>query len=139
MDIDTTINRLSVSEADVERMVQDIIGVQFNDGVLFQIKKIHSIMDEAEYPSMRVNMQALFDGTVTPLRVDVSTGDAITPSAIQYNYKWKYFLQGPCAVLRSSVSSRCHVGALSDSLTCCLLINIGLGLEIFSAVTEESL
>lgn len=44
-------------------------------------------MDEAEYPGIRVIMQALFDGTITPLKIDISTGDVITPGAIQYSYK----------------------------------------------------
>ncbi|NLB09421.1 MAG: nucleotidyl transferase AbiEii/AbiGii toxin family protein [Clostridiales bacterium] len=44
-------------------------------------------MDEAEYPGIRVGMDALFDGTITPLKVDISTGDVITPGAIRYSYK----------------------------------------------------
>ncbi|PKK38619.1 hypothetical protein ABB02_02101 [Clostridiaceae bacterium JG1575] len=87
MDIDTTIHGLTVSEADVEQMVLDIIGIPWTDGVLFRITKIQSIMDEAEYPGIRVNLQALFDKTVTSLKLDVSTGDVITPGAIHYQYK----------------------------------------------------
>lgn len=87
MDIDTTINRLTVSEADVKQMVLDIIGMPFTDGVLFRITKIYSIMDEAEYPGIRVKLEALFDKTITPLKLDVSTGDVITPGAVHYQYK----------------------------------------------------
>lgn len=87
MDIDTTVRGLNVTLPDVEHMMQNVITVSLEDGVLFQIKSLEYIMEEAEYPGIRVSLQALFDGTVTPLKVDVSTGDVITPSAIQYSYK----------------------------------------------------
>ena len=87
MDVDTTVKGFDVNLMSVEQMIQNLIDVPLEDGVLFQIKNIDSIMDEAEYPCIRVSMQALFDGTITPLKVDMSTGDVITPDAIQYSYK----------------------------------------------------
>lgn len=87
MDVDTTIKGVDVNISSVEQMIQNLIKIPLEDGVLFQIKSINSIMDEAEYPGIRVSMQALFDGTVTPLKIDISTGDVITPGAIQYYYK----------------------------------------------------
>ena len=44
-------------------------------------------MDEAEYPGIRVSLTALFDGVVTPLKIDISTGDAITPREVRYSFK----------------------------------------------------
>jgi len=61
-------------------MIQNLIKIPLEDDVLFQVKSINSIMDEAEYPGLRVSMQALFDGTITPLKIDISTGDVITPA-----------------------------------------------------------
>ena len=87
MDVDTTVKGFDVNLTSVEQMIQNLIDVPLEDGVLFQIKNIDSIMDEAEYPCIRVSMQALFDGTITPLKIDISTGDVITPDAIQYSYK----------------------------------------------------
>jgi predicted nucleotidyltransferase component of viral defense system len=87
MDVDTTIKGFDVNLTSVEQMIQNLIDVPLEDGVLFQIKNIDSIMEEAEYPCIRVSMQALFDGTITPLKIDISTGDVITPDAIHYSYK----------------------------------------------------
>ncbi len=87
MDVDTTIKGFDVNLTSVEQMIQNLIDIPLEDGVLFQIKNIDSIMNEAEYPGIRVSMQALFDGTITPLKIDISTGDVITPGAIQYSYK----------------------------------------------------
>ena len=44
-------------------------------------------MDEAEYPGIRVSMTTTFDGVVTPLKIDISTGDAITPREVRYSVK----------------------------------------------------
>lgn len=87
MDVDTTIKGVDVNISSVEQMIQNLIKIPLEDGVLFQVKSINSIMDEAEYPGIRVSMQALFDGTKTPLKIDISTGEVITPGAIQYSYK----------------------------------------------------
>ncbi len=87
MDIDTTINGIDLNMINLERIMEQIFTVPIEDSVLFKIKRIEQIMDEAEYPGMRVSMQALFDRTITPLKVDISTGDAVTPAAIQYAYK----------------------------------------------------
>ena len=44
-------------------------------------------MDEAEYPGIRVSMATVFDGVVTPLKIDISTGDVITPRAVRYRFR----------------------------------------------------
>ena len=43
--------------------------------MIFRIKRISEIMDEAEYPGVRVSMETEFDGVRTPLKIDISTGD----------------------------------------------------------------
>lgn len=65
----------------------EIIAVPIDDGVTFQVKSISEIMDEAEYPGIRVTMTTLFDGVRTPLKIDISTGDAITPKEVRYSFK----------------------------------------------------
>ena len=57
------------------------------DGVTFRIKQVSEIMDEADYPGVRVSMETEFDGVGTPLKIDISTGDVITPREIQYCFK----------------------------------------------------
>lgn len=87
MDMDATIKGANVSVEDVERIIGEIISVPIDDGVAFQIKSISEIMDEAEYPGIRVTMTTFFDGVRTPLKIDISTGDAITPKEVQYSFR----------------------------------------------------
>ena len=77
----------SVSAENVESMIAGIIAVPIDDGVTFQVKSISKIMDEAEYPGIRVAMTTLFDVVHTPLKSDISTGDAITPKEVRYSFK----------------------------------------------------
>ncbi len=43
-------------------------------------------MEEADYPGVRVSMETKFDGVITPLKIDISTGDVITPKEIRYSF-----------------------------------------------------
>ncbi len=87
MDIDATVKGANVNPDDVERIVTEIVSVPLNDGVTFRIKQISEIMDEADYPGVRVSMETMFDGVRTPLKIDISTGDVITPREIRYSFK----------------------------------------------------
>lgn len=44
-------------------------------------------MDEAEYPGVRVALDALFGKVRTPFKIDISTGDAITPRETRYIFR----------------------------------------------------
>ncbi len=87
MDLDATVKGARVNVEDVENIIAVIVSVPLEDGVIFQVKSISEIMDEADYPGVRVNMDCLFDGTKTPLKIDISTGDVITPREIRYSFK----------------------------------------------------
>ena len=87
MDIDATVKGATVNPDEVRKMVETIISVPIDDGVDFRIKQIAEIMDEAEYPGIRVSLEAEFDGVLTPLKIDISTGDVITPGEIRFSFK----------------------------------------------------
>ena len=87
MDIDTTIKGIPVTIVDMERTITEISNIDLDDNVKFRIKKVSEIMDEAEYSGIRFSIDALLDGAVIPLKIDISTGDVITPREIAYSYK----------------------------------------------------
>ena len=73
-------------------------------------------MEEAEYPGVRVSMETTFDGVRTPLKIDISTGDVITPREVRYSFKlmledrsievWAYNLETVLAEKLETVISR---------------------------------
>ena len=87
MDLDANVKGANVNVEDIENLISAIVTVPIDDGVTFQLKSISEIMDEAEYPGIRVSMTTTFDGVVTPLKIDISTGDAITPREVRYSFK----------------------------------------------------
>ena len=86
MDIDTSMNNLNLSAEDALRVVNQVKDIDLDDGVSFEVKDISNIMDEMEYPGIRVTMNANVGKLITPLKIDISTGDVITPRAIEFNY-----------------------------------------------------
>lgn len=83
MDIDTTMQNIPLSKQDVAAFISTVIAVEVNDGVSFELQSLENIMEEADYPGIRVSLIADFDGTKTPVKVDISTGHVITPRAIE--------------------------------------------------------
>lgn len=86
MDIDTTIKGLPVTLDDMERILREIMMIPIEDGVSFHIKSIENIIEDAEYVGIRMMLEAHLDQSVTPLKLDISTGDVITPGEMQYEY-----------------------------------------------------
>lgn len=87
MDMDATVSGETISVPDVRRIIEEISLVDLSDGVSFAINSVSEIMDEAEYPGVRAAMTAYMDGVKVHLKVDISTGDVITPHAVEYSYK----------------------------------------------------
>ena len=86
MDIDTSMKNLNLSAEDALRVVNQVRDIDLDDGVSFEVKDVSNIMDEMEYPGIRVTMNANVGRLITPLKIDISTGDVITPRAIEFNY-----------------------------------------------------
>ena len=99
LDIDSTIKNQSISENDAKRMIDDICKIDIGDGVSFEVKDSSTIMDEMEYPGIRFTLNVIMVGLITPIKIDISTGDVITPRAIEYQYN--FLLEDRTATLLS--------------------------------------
>ena len=86
MDIDATVSALPLSADTVERIVNEIIAVEVPDNVIFRITNISGIMEEHDYPGIRIMLEATLDNLRQAIKIDISTGDVITPGAIEYRY-----------------------------------------------------
>ena len=86
MDIDSTITSLSLSVEEAKSVVEFIISIKLDDNVSFEITDAETIMDEFDYPGVRIKLNAYFENSRQPIKLDISTGDVITPSAVHYEY-----------------------------------------------------
>ncbi len=86
MDLDTTVKAVSLSKEDAIRMIERIITVDIPDGISFQISKVTNIMEEHDYPGLRFFLEAQLENLQQTIKIDISTGDVITPRAVEYSY-----------------------------------------------------
>jgi len=87
MDIDTTVKALPLNENDAERIISEICAIPLEDGVTFSITSVTNIMTDFEYPGIRMMLEATLDRMRQSIKLDISTDDVITPSAVEYEYK----------------------------------------------------
>ena len=86
MDMDTTLKNLPLTPEAIRGALEEVCDIAFDDGVVFEIGTISPIREDDVYGGYRVLLKAKFDTLLTPLSIDVSTGDAITLHAVQYNF-----------------------------------------------------
>ena len=86
MDIDTTIKGVPLKEEVIRNIISEIINVEVDDGIEFEITDISHIREEDEYENFRVHLIANFDKIKNDMKIDITTGDAITPKEIEYLY-----------------------------------------------------
>ena len=86
MDLDTTLKNLPLTPEAILHALEYICSIVLDDDVVFEIGTINPIREDDIYGGYRVMLNARFDTLLTPLSIDVSTGDAITPHAVQYNF-----------------------------------------------------
>lgn len=87
MDIDTTVRSLTLSMENARKIVEDIITIDLQDGIDFKITKVSDIMEDHDYPGIRFVLEASLDKMKQTIKIDISTGDVITPGAVEYSYK----------------------------------------------------
>lgn len=140
MDIDTTIRNLPLDLEHAKQIVEEIAAVEIDDNIRFSIKDVSNIMDEAEYGGVRLSLDAFLDTTTIPLKIDISTGDAITPAEITYHYKlmfeqryislWAYTLETVLAEKIETVLSRTVFNTrLRDFYDLYILQNAGMKID----------
>jgi len=86
MDLDTTLRNLPLTEEKITEAVETICKIDMKDDVIFTVKSIEPIRKDDIYGGYSVRLDAVYDTIVTPLSIDVSTGDVITPDAVKYEF-----------------------------------------------------
>jgi len=87
MDIDATIRGIAFSEQALKEVLDIILACPVDDGVTMALKGFENIRDESEYSGIRVSIEAILDKTRQVMKVNITTGDMITPKAEEYSFK----------------------------------------------------
>ena len=87
LDIDTTIKGFEFTLDKLNEVLNEIIETDIGDMFTFKILMNKKIMEEKEYHGYRVTLEANFDTISQKFKIDISTGDIITPNEVKYDIK----------------------------------------------------
>lgn len=87
MDMDATIKGYPVTQETVYKMIKEIASIDLQDDIIFVLRHIKEIREGDEYTGYRAALLANYSPLSVPLKLDITTGDTITPKEISYHYK----------------------------------------------------
>lgn len=86
MDMDATVKGIALTEENITRIVKEILAIDVQDGIDFIFEGITKIRESDEYENFRISLLACFGRINNPMKIDLTTGDAITPRETIYEY-----------------------------------------------------
>ena len=116
MDIDTTVRMLPLTKDNAIEVIAEIMKIDLDDDIFYEIKKVEDIMEEHDYSGVRFTILVTLEKLRDTIKIDISTGDEITPSAIEFFYPmmfdderiniWSYNLETMLAEKLETVIAR---------------------------------
>lgn len=85
-DLDTTVRGFPLTHENAEQAFREIAAVGADDDFSFEFVRTENIRETDDYQGIRVHLLANYERMSSPVAVDVTTGDRITPGAIEYRY-----------------------------------------------------
>jgi predicted nucleotidyltransferase component of viral defense system len=86
MDMDASLRGYSLSEETIREAFLEICAMQLDDDITLVLDHIVPIREDNEYGGYRVVIIAIYESINTPLKIDITTGDIITPDARRYTF-----------------------------------------------------
>jgi predicted nucleotidyltransferase component of viral defense system len=87
LDMDTTVIGIPMNKETICEAIHEMIQIDVGDGIKFTFQRIESIREVDEYNNFRVHLKASYGKIDAPMKIDITTGDVITPAAIEYSFK----------------------------------------------------
>ena len=85
-DMDATLKGIELSEEKIREMFNEILNINLDDGVSFELVSVKDIRLEAEYGGFKINLLATLDNNKTYVTVELTMGDVITPREMKFSY-----------------------------------------------------
>lgn len=86
LDMDATLKSCALAENPVMEMFEEICSIDAGDNVRLDVISCHRMHETDTYGGLRIGILARQESIRTHLKVDITTGDAITPGAMPYVY-----------------------------------------------------
>lgn len=86
MDMDATIRGIRMEKEIFSSVLNEILHMPMNDNCEFTLEKIDGIRADSEYQDFRAHIAVSFGSMRSTVKLDVTTGDSITPREMQFFY-----------------------------------------------------
>lgn len=86
MDMDTTVSGMDMDEKSVCKAIRNICAVRIEDDMKYEFELIEPIRDDDEYANWRAHIRVRYGRINAPIKLDITTGDAITPRQVEFDY-----------------------------------------------------
>jgi predicted nucleotidyltransferase component of viral defense system len=87
LDMDISIKGLTLTMSMITEIFNNILNTTSEDNAIFSLNGVEEICEVADYPGYRISIEAVLDKTRQVLKIDVTTGDSITPNEVEYDFK----------------------------------------------------
>lgn len=135
MDIDVALKKVQMNEHKLKIIIEQIIQIDLNDGVIIKLDSISKIRQEDEYGGFRFTLKCYLENIKEQFHFDIATGDPITPKEIKYKYKslfeekdlklWAYTIETVLAEKLQTILSRNILGSrMKDYYDIYLITNL---------------
>ena len=122
MDMDTTVIGINMEETEIEKIIREILLIDVFDGIEFTFEKLEPIREDDDYNNLRAYFVAHYGKIANKMKIDITTGDAITPGAIRYSYKT--ILDDEVGVMAYNTETRRLVAEYLRDKTGCEIIHL---------------
>lgn len=86
MDMDTTVTGLDMDEASIVKTVNAICSTPAEDDMTYHLERMEPIREVDEYANWRAHIRVRYGRIDAPIKLDITTGDAIVPGQVSYGY-----------------------------------------------------
>ena len=85
-DMDISIKGIDVSQDKMLKILNEILSIDINDKVKFEVVNITDIRADDEYGGNKYHLVGKLENLKVALEIDISTGDEITPKELNFEY-----------------------------------------------------
>jgi len=85
-DMDISIKGIDVSQEKMLKILNEILSIDIDDKVKFDIVNITDIREDDEYGGNKYHLVGKLENLKVALEIDISTGDEITPKELNFEY-----------------------------------------------------
>ena len=85
-DIDVSIKGIDVSKEKMISVLNEILSIDLEDRIKFEVVKITDIRQEDEYGGNKYHLVGKLENLTVPFEIDISTGDEIIPRELSFEY-----------------------------------------------------